>query len=419
MVLSDLIAGTFAGFGICAVGHPFDTLKVLLQTQPENYKGMGDAFRQTVKAYGFGGLYRGVASPLVGMGIFNAVQFAVFGWAKALVTDNGAAVTPGRIAAAAAGTGIVVAFVESPQDLFKCQMQSAGVDLNGKPRYASTADCVRTIVRERGYAGTMQGVGATIARNLVGVTAYFYFYEVARLYMAGGAPVSSLSPLQVMLAGGLGGVGYWVLCYPFDIVKSAVQCDSIHPESRKYKSECVGGRGCAPRTPSLHTPHPFSRTPRAPAHARRRNGRRGEAVGRGRVEALLRGPCALPRALLPRQRGGFRRVRGNKNGVRQGADVMRHRPTVDSVESYLSLRGAASSSCFFLPFPPFPQTSPPPSPSPLPYSLTAFPLPSPPPAPPRPRRLPQTAAQMRGGTGTGGGRTGCRPASTPPRGTRA
>ena len=69
MVVADLVAGTFAGFGICAVGHPFDTLKVLLQTQPEKYRGMGDAFRQTVKAYGFGGLYRGVASPLVGMGM--------------------------------------------------------------------------------------------------------------------------------------------------------------------------------------------------------------------------------------------------------------------------------------------------------------------------------------------------------------
>ena len=236
MVLSDLIAGCAAGVGICAVGHPFDTLKVLLQTQPEKYKGMGDAARQTIAAHGATGLYRGVASPLIGMGIFNAVQFAVFGWAKALATGGGASVTPGRIALAAAGTGVVVAFVEAPQDLFKCQMQAAGADANGKPRYASTADCVRTSVRERGAAGALQGIGATMARNLVGVTAYFYFYEVARLYMAGaGGNVGALSPLQVMLAGGLGGVGYWVLCYPLDIVKTAVQCDSIHPAARKYK----------------------------------------------------------------------------------------------------------------------------------------------------------------------------------------
>jgi solute carrier family 25 carnitine/acylcarnitine transporter 20/29 len=37
-----------------------------------------------------------------------------------------------------------------------------------------------------------------------------------------------------MLAGGLGGVGYWALCYPLDIVKTAVQCDAIHPAQRKY-----------------------------------------------------------------------------------------------------------------------------------------------------------------------------------------
>ncbi len=247
------------------------------------------------------------------------MQFAVFGWAKAVATDNGAAVTPGRIAAAAAGTGLVVAFVESPQDLFKCQMQSAGVDLNGKPRYTSTTDCVRTIMRERGLAGTLQGLGATMARNLVGVTAYFYFYEVARLYMAAGAPVSSLSPLQVMLAGGLGGVGYWVLCYPFDIVKTAVQCDSIHPASRKYKSACRGADGGGGPQISWHTlaraeqathPHP---TPRS-SFWHRRDGRRGKAVGRGRREALFCGPCALPRALLPRKRGGVCRVRGDQNG---------------------------------------------------------------------------------------------------------
>ena len=171
----------------------------MLQTQPGKFGGMGDAFRQTIAAHGLPGLYRGVASPLVGMGIFNAVQFAVLGAAKAATTEGGTRVTLNRIAAAAAATGVVVALVESPQDLFKCQMQAGG------RAFASTGECVRTIVRERGLAGTMQGLGATIARNVVGVTAYFYVYEAARLQMAGGAPVASLSALAVMLAGGLGG----------------------------------------------------------------------------------------------------------------------------------------------------------------------------------------------------------------------
>jgi len=239
-ILPDLVAGTFAGFAICAVGHPFDTLKVLLQTQPDKYKGMMDAARQTVAQYGASGLYRGVASPLVGMGIFNAVQFAVFGAAKNFTTNNGRNTTLNNIAGAAALTGVVVAFVEGPQDLFKCQMQASGNDpVTGKPRYSSTSDCVRTIVRQRGLQGTLQGIGATVVRNLIGVTAYFYFYEMARMQLAGDRPVSSLGFLQVMFAGGCGGVGYWALCYPADIVKTALQCYAIDPAQRKYKGACT------------------------------------------------------------------------------------------------------------------------------------------------------------------------------------
>ena len=199
---------------------------------------MGDAFSQTIKASGFRGLYSGVASPLVGMGIFNAVQFAIFGASKDYLTDQGRNVTLNRIAAAAGFTGIFVAFVEGPQDLFKCQMQSQGG--GGKQQaYASTLDCVKTIVKQRGLLGTLQGIEATIVRNVIGVTAYFYVYEAARIKFAGEKPVSSLSPAMVMLAGGLGGVGYWTTCYPVDIVKSAVQCDAINPAERKYKSEVL------------------------------------------------------------------------------------------------------------------------------------------------------------------------------------
>ena len=204
-----------------------------------------DAGKATIGQYGVLGLYKGVASPLIGMGIFNAVQFAVFSASKNAFTDNGKNVTLNRIAAAAGFTGIFVAFVEGPQDLFKCQMQAqmSGASTNGSPAYKNTLDCAKTIIRERGVlGGPLQGITATIYRNVVGVTAYFYFYEYVRMLMAGDKPVSSLSPMQVLLAGGLGGVGYWVTCYPLDIIKTAIQCDSIFPEKRKYKGTIDAAR---------------------------------------------------------------------------------------------------------------------------------------------------------------------------------
>jgi solute carrier family 25 carnitine/acylcarnitine transporter 20/29 len=207
MALADLVAGTFAGFAICGVGHPFDTLKVMAQMQPDKYSNMVVAARDTVRKHGPGGLYKGVGSPLVGNGLYNAVQFAVFARLKDRFTDGGRAVTVERISQAAAVTGIFVACVEGPQDLFKSQVQAQMVHAAaaGKPKYAGTLDCARVILRERGLAGAFQGLQATVLRNFVGVGAYFAAYEALRLKMAGDAPVSSLSAWHVMFAGGCGG----------------------------------------------------------------------------------------------------------------------------------------------------------------------------------------------------------------------
>ena len=183
----------------CA-GHPFDTLKVLMQMQPDKYKSMGDAFKETVSKHGLAGLYKGVGAPLVGNGFYNAVQFAIFSKAKAFFTNNGTTNEPYRIAGAGAFTGIFVALVEGPQDLFKSQIQAqmvtkqpaaaavvegaaaaatATATAAAAPKYSGVADCAKKIIAERGLAGATQGLSATICRNIVGVSAYFYFYEVS------------------------------------------------------------------------------------------------------------------------------------------------------------------------------------------------------------------------------------------------
>ena len=215
---SDLASGFAAGVALCVVGHPFDTLKVLMQMQPGTYPSLGSALRGTLASHGLPGLYKGVGAPLVGNGLYNAVQFAVFARIKSLATDGGKKVTLARIAAASAVTGLAVALVEGPQDLIKSQVQSqmirpaaAATASAGAPspplpvRYTGTLDCARTIIRERGLAGIFQGLPATLARNFVGVGAYFYVYEALRMQLAGSQPVASLSPVYIVFAGGCGG----------------------------------------------------------------------------------------------------------------------------------------------------------------------------------------------------------------------
>jgi len=59
----NVAAGTVAGIAVCLVGHPFDTLKVRLQTQPIDnpiYSGLVDCVYKTLKWEGISGLYKGV-----------------------------------------------------------------------------------------------------------------------------------------------------------------------------------------------------------------------------------------------------------------------------------------------------------------------------------------------------------------------
>ena len=61
--LKNVVSGTVSGIAVCLVGHPFDTLKVRLQTQPVHrpvYTGLIDCFIKTLKWEGIGGLYKGV-----------------------------------------------------------------------------------------------------------------------------------------------------------------------------------------------------------------------------------------------------------------------------------------------------------------------------------------------------------------------
>lgn len=176
-----------------------------------------------------------------------------------------------------------------PQDLLKSQVQAqmlarkAPVEgappVKVAPRFAGVGDCAKAILAERGAVGLTQGLPATIARNIVGVSAYFYGYEAVRKAFAlrGGRRIQDLTLLENFFAGGIGGcvggvrvggegaavcvcarpalqrrptftrtfflphrrLAYWILCYPLDIIKSAIQTDSIYPEARRYRGSVL------------------------------------------------------------------------------------------------------------------------------------------------------------------------------------
>ena len=128
-IAKDLTAGTVGGIANLVVGHPFDTIKVKLQSQPTpapgklpKYAGAFDAVKQTVAAEGPRGLYKGMGAPLATVAAFNALLFTVRGQMEALLrSEPGAPLTVKQQVVAGAGAGLAVSFLACPTELIKCR----------------------------------------------------------------------------------------------------------------------------------------------------------------------------------------------------------------------------------------------------------------------------------------------------------
>lgn len=68
-----LLSGSFGGLAQVLVGQPLDTIKTRAQTAPRGaFKGPLDILQQTVRREGVLALYKGMASPLLGIAAVNS-----------------------------------------------------------------------------------------------------------------------------------------------------------------------------------------------------------------------------------------------------------------------------------------------------------------------------------------------------------
>jgi len=233
---------------VVAVGHPFDTLKVRLQTQDAAkpiYDGMVDCARKTVQWEGPGGLYKGVTSPLVGQMFFRASMFSAFGASKRWLADRrggeASSLTTADFFAAGAMTGFAAAFTESPIDFFKSQIQyqilREKADPAFRPAFTGLGGAVREAIRANGLRGPFQGFQATMLRNVPANSLYLGFFETSKRFWAdrlGCARPADLPAPYVLGSAAAGGLLYWITIYPVDVVKSALMTDAMPRGDRKY-----------------------------------------------------------------------------------------------------------------------------------------------------------------------------------------
>ncbi|EEU45542.1 uncharacterized protein NECHADRAFT_69549 [Fusarium vanettenii 77-13-4] len=230
------VAGVFSGIAKLTVGHPFDTVKVRLQTtDPTRFKGPLQCVLQTVRNEGFRGLYKGASPPLVGWMFMDSVMLGSLTVYRRLLSDHVFHVQPGSttgrtslpsyghgIAGIAAGS--TVSFIAAPVEHIKARLQIQYAAQKADRLYAGPIDCLRKIYRYHGVQGVYHGLSATLFFR-----SFFFFwwasYDVLSRILRERTNLSA--PAVNFWAGGLSAQAFWLTSYPSDVVKQRIMTDPL------------------------------------------------------------------------------------------------------------------------------------------------------------------------------------------------
>ncbi|KAK2594416.1 hypothetical protein QQS21_007870 [Conoideocrella luteorostrata] len=251
------VAGVFSGVSKLAVGHPFDTIKVRLQTTNKGrFSGPLECVTQTIKNEGIKGLYKGATPPLVGWMFMDSIMLGSLTVYRRLMAEHvfhATSWTPGAGDASGLGfkafldgtrtssssptclpplghgiagifAGVTVSLIAAPVEHVKARLQIQYAADKSQRRYSGPIDCLRKIYTHHGVRGVYHGLCATmIFRGLF----FFWWgsYDMISRLMRQKTNMSA--PAINFWAGGLSAQVFWLTSYPSDLVKQRIMTDPL------------------------------------------------------------------------------------------------------------------------------------------------------------------------------------------------
>ncbi|PAV23115.1 mitochondrial carrier [Pyrrhoderma noxium] len=219
--INELIAGSVGGAAQVLVGQPLDTIKTRAQIAPRPM----DILSQTVRREGILALWKGMASPLIGIAGVNSLLFTSYAVSKRLISPF-PELSLKEIAAAGALAGTINSVLASPVEMFKVRMQG---------QYGGAGDKrLRTVFSEMwtqwGFRkGIMRGFWVTVFREIPAYAGFYTGFEYAKRSFKSNYPNQELPIWALLASGSCGGISYWLACYPLDVIKSRVQLRATPP----------------------------------------------------------------------------------------------------------------------------------------------------------------------------------------------
>lgn len=252
--LQDLISGGIAGSVSVLVGHPFDTVKVRLQTIVRS--------SSTTAAFGgFSSLYRGMGPPLSTAVVVNALIFSSFGessriWDECVHPKEGSSLESSnwkKTITCGSFAGLVQALLICPTEHIKCRLQVQHGAGCKDHIFRGPMHAMDSILKSNGIVGLYRGLACTLWRDIPAFGLYFTIYDTIKDSVTAFSQRSIIQSNQrkkqpinswavSAFAGGCSGAFTWAFIYPFDVIKSRIQTLPIDTPIEKRRIQYIGRR---------------------------------------------------------------------------------------------------------------------------------------------------------------------------------
>ncbi|CVL12515.1 related to carrier protein YMC1, mitochondrial [Fusarium proliferatum] len=234
------VAGAFSGVAKVSTGHPFDTIKVRLQTSSTSrFRGPWHCLHETISQEGIRGLYKGFTPPLIGFVFMDSILLGSFSiyrdyFRRTCPETSSPAKLPYLnestrsclIHGVSGGlAGWTVSLIAAPIEHIKARLQIQYTTTGAQRLYSGPFDCLQKIFTSYGVAGVYRGFFSTIVfRSFFAV--FWSSYDVLSRQMQQRTNFST--PLINFLAAGFAAQMYWLTGYPTDVIKQRIMTSPLN-----------------------------------------------------------------------------------------------------------------------------------------------------------------------------------------------
>ena len=186
--------GCLSGMVGIIISHPVDSIKTHIQTNSTQHIN-----------YSLKNLYRGIMSPLIGVGLEKALVFGTYNYCiNSNCINNNHINSNYKIPISGAISGLVASLIVSPYERIKIMHQTS------QPINIKSLQLFK-------------GMGTTFTREVPGFAIYFSTYEMLKNKFYKD---KSITIPASFLFGGMSGTMAWIFIYPQDRIKTIIQSNT-------------------------------------------------------------------------------------------------------------------------------------------------------------------------------------------------